>query len=169
MPKKARPLPPVDVLRAMFECDETGRLINRVSRTSRKKGAFADENTDRGRYRYVSVAGRLIYAHRVVWAIVHGYDPIDYVDHIDGDPLNNLPNNLRLCSHEENMRNTKLYASNKSGAKGVHLRADNGKWRAFITTSRKRIWLGQFNTMEEAKAIIEVARDSLHGEFARAA
>lgn len=44
-----------------------------------------------------------LYVHRVVWIIKKGGIPEGYtVDHIDGNKLNNLPNNLQLLIPEEN-------------------------------------------------------------------
>lgn len=47
-------------------------------------------------------------AHRVVWALVRGFqDVTKVIDHIDGNPLNNKENNLRLVSTTINNRNSK--------------------------------------------------------------
>lgn len=47
-------------------------------------------------------------AHRVIWALVYGICPADkLVDHIDGNPLNNKIENLRLVNPDTNQKNRK--------------------------------------------------------------
>ncbi len=52
-------------------------------------------------------------AHRIVWTLLHGQIPPDKViDHRDGDPSNNAPENLRLVSQSVNVAHG--YALKKS-------------------------------------------------------
>lgn len=54
--------------------------------------------------------------HRAVWEAFNGPIPDNYdIDHIDGNPLNNALENLRIASHQENIKNRKMdysYAKN---------------------------------------------------------
>jgi hypothetical protein len=159
------PLPSSERLHQVFVITD-GRLINKISITSRKAGAFADNSKRRFGYRTVYVDGALRYAHRVIWKMTHGSDP-DSIDHVDGNLANNRPDNLREATHSQNMMNAKLHASNTSGAKGVSLQKDHGMWRAYISLNRRSIRLGQFSTFNEAKLAVDLARTQLHGEFAR--
>lgn len=169
MPFKPKPLPAASLLREMFAYDPvTGVLTNRISRTSRKAGSIAAHG-DRNGYLQVYAAGRLVLAHRVAWAIHYGCDPQGYIDHINGDTSDNRIANLRQCSHSQNMMNSKVRCHNRTGVAGVHLRADSGKWRAYISLDRKRINLGTFDSFEAAYAARAKAKEELHGEFARAA
>lgn len=89
------------------------------------------------------------------------------VDHINGDPSDNRCSNLRLCTHAENMRNSKVSKNNKSGLKGVSI-DKQGFWVAHICFNRVRKYLGRHETAELAhKAYMDAARE-LHGKFARA-
>lgn len=75
--------------------------------------------------RYWSVGyGNVDYlAHRVIWELVFGSIPHGYyVDHIDGNSLNNAVANLRVVLPVHNSRNAKMYTNNTSGHAGVSLR-----------------------------------------------
>jgi hypothetical protein len=86
----------------------------------------------------------------------------ELVDHIDGDRRNNSIENLRVCSHAENLRNQVRTKTTK----GVYLQK-SGKWRAKIHLNKKQIWLGYFNTKQEAIDAYNEASRRLHGEFGR--
>lgn len=88
-----------------------------------------------------------------------------FVDHIDGDPLNNELSNLRVCSHAENMRNRKVHANNSTGIKGVY--RDRNKWRAQIRAHGQKYHLGSYDSLQEAQTAYESASLRLHGQFSR--
>jgi len=44
----------------------------------------------------------------VIWFLRTGVWELATIEHKDGNPTNNDPSNLRLSSHAENMRNTKI-------------------------------------------------------------
>lgn len=165
MPIKPLPLPDLSILREMFAYDKmTGFITNRTSRTSRKLGERSEHKMSTGHLQ-VYACGRLIFAHRVAWALHYGSEPIGYIDHINGIRDDNRIENLRLCSHTQNSQNRRSPVSNSSGAKGVCKRRD--KWRAYISVNRKRIYLGTFQSLESAKSALAIERKKLHGDFAR--
>ncbi|KAA0974837.1 HNH endonuclease signature motif containing protein [Pseudomonas sp. ANT_J28] len=44
--------------------------------------------------------------HHVVYELIHGPVPSGVeIDHVDGNPSNNHPDNLRVCTHGENNQN----------------------------------------------------------------
>jgi hypothetical protein len=69
--------------------------------------------------------GQRVYAHRIIWKIVHGDEP-RIIDHIDGNPLNNRITNLRSVTHRENSQNMKMNRSNSTGVTGVYRHAKGG-------------------------------------------
>lgn len=68
------------------------------------------------------------YTHRVIWELFNGCidDASKQIDHIDGNPLNNRIDNLRLVSRSVNMRNTRQNSRNTSGIAGVSVSYING-------------------------------------------
>lgn len=80
----------------------------------------------------------------------------DYeVDHFDNNPMNNKDENLRLVSRSENLQNRTLQNNNSSGFRGVSFHKRRGKWQASVTENKKRIYLGLFDTPEEASLEVE--------------
>lgn len=78
-------------------------------------------------------------------------DPKDneVVDHINGNTLDNCKNNLRVCTHTQNMQNQKLRSNNTTGVKGVT--KCGRRYRATIRVNKKDIHIGMFDTLEKAK------------------
>ena len=66
------------------------------------------------------------------------------VDHINRDTLDNRKENLRVTNYSNNVRNSRIYSTNKSGYRGVSWDKFYNKWRAQITVNRKNIVLGFF-------------------------
>lgn len=88
-----------------------------------------------------------------------------FVDHINGDKLDNRRCNLRLVTKSQNMMNVGNRANTKSGFKGVSLFQKG--WKAYINKDRKQIHLGCFNTPEKAAQAYNDAALKYHGEYAR--
>lgn len=88
------------------------------------------------------------------------------VDHIDGDGLNNLRGNLRVCTRAGNNQNRKLADSSVSGFKGVSFNKPLGKWQARIMHGTASIWLGLFEDASEAARAYDNKAVELFGEFA---
>lgn len=89
------------------------------------------------------------------------------IDHINGKPYDNRKENLRECSHCQNMKNVKLSISNKSGVKGVHYSTREEKWKAYITHDNEKIHLGTFINKEDAIAARINKEKELFGEYIR--
>lgn len=90
-----------------------------------------------------------------------------WVDHADGDGLNNCRRNLRDGTGFRNSANRELASNNTSGYKGVDWNKKNEKWRATITANGKQIHLGYFGTPEEAADAYDQAAVHHFGEYAK--
>jgi hypothetical protein len=102
-----------------------------------------------------------VYYHREILDVPKGM----YVDHIDGNTLNNLRSNLRICSNAENCRNQKIRTNNKTGYRGVRKVKD--KFIAQINKVGKATYLGQFKTIEEAVIRYNSEAVKEYGEYAK--
>ena len=115
------------------------------------------------------VGGKTVYMHRAIISAPKGM----VVDHINGDSLDNRRENLRLCTHSQNLMNRGKTNANKSGYKGVRkislLNKRTGKkyeyWVARITASGRVIDLGTFADPKEASEAYMEAAKKLHGDF----
>jgi len=87
--------------------------------------------------------GGIIYLHRLIMGLETAPRSV-YVDHIDGNGLNNSRTNLRVTDNKGNQANyrKRLSAKTSSTYKGVCWNGSNNKlkpWQAYITLSERRI------------------------------
>ena len=101
--------------------------------------------------------------HRVIMNCPDGKE----VDHINGNPLDNRKENLRICSHAENMRNSSIQKNNTSGYKGVYWNNERKKWQAQISIKNKVVPLGRFDDIKDAARAYNEAAKENYGVFAR--
>lgn len=118
-------------------------------------------------YRRVKIAGRSIMCHRIAWAIYYNQDPPAFIDHINGNRLDNRIDNLRLASRAENACNKSAYRKASDLPKGVTFHSSTGLYRARIRFGGKLHSLGLFASPEEAGQAYRKAADKYFGAFAR--
>jgi len=118
-------------------------------------------------YKKLNIKRKTVYLHRVIFLMHHGYTP-DYIDHIDGDSLNNRIENLRAATQSQNMGNSRMKNTNTSGYKGVTFRKDTNKWGAAVMVNGKHISLGSHATKEKAAEAYERGAKIFFGEFSKA-
>ena len=145
-----------------------GVLYWAVDRKSNKVKDQPVGNLSPHGYFETKVNNKSVKVHRIIFLLAHGYLP-ENVDHIDGNRSNNHIENLRAATMAQNKYNQKLYKSNKSGVKGVYWDKYNHKWAAQISHNKKVHYLGTFDDINEAAKVVDMARQKLHKEFARAA
>lgn len=72
------------------------------------------------------------------------------VDHVNGVRDDNRISNLRIATPEDNARNKKQGALNKSGSMGVYWVKADRKWRVRIGVNGKYVSVGVFSNLEDA-------------------
>jgi hypothetical protein len=102
---------------------------------------------------------------RLMFLAVNGFLPNPCVDHRDGNSLNDRPDNLRQATITENAWNHKFRAR-KQNDLPMGVRRMEGRFQARIGVNKKLLYLGVFDTPEEAHAVYLVARKEHLGEFA---
>lgn len=105
---------------------------------------------------------RYIYMHRLLLDA----QPGQFVDHIDGNRLNNTRDNLRFVTRLQNGWNRQRQ-SNMSGYKGVSWHDHHGKWQARIQHDGRQFFLGYFDDPVEAALAYDQAAEQHFGPFAR--
>ena len=106
---------------------------------------------------------KLIQLHRVVIKAKEG----EFVDHINGNKLDNRKINLRICTKAQNSQNRKMSKFNKSGFNGVSWCIKNKKWVAQISCENKKIHIGYYIELKDAARAYNQAAQKYHGEFAK--
>lgn len=89
--------------------------------------------------------------HRVIWCLLNGSLSGDLdIDHIDGNPINNKIDNLRVATRAQNMQNLKKARSTSlTGVLGVSFIEKRNVFRASIEKNGK-YYRKTFPTIEEA-------------------
>ena len=156
-----------------FELNFDGQLVVKERHRAgclgwREPGHVVEGAFNNWGYKLLSVKGKLLKVHRVVYFLAHGEDPHPkLIDHIDMDRSNNHPDNLRLCSQSQNMRNSSTRLDNTSGYKGVYWEKSAQKWRVRVGHKGEKYHGGLFDDKEQANLAATALREKLHGDFAR--
>lgn len=105
-------------------------------------------------YIEVSLDGKKIGAHRVIFLMHHGYFPENDIDHIDRSRTNNNILNLREVARSCNVINSGLRRDNTTGVTGVYatsgINSKCGAYTAEICRNKTRHRLGYFVSLDDA-------------------
>jgi hypothetical protein len=114
-------------------------------------------------YIQIGYRGRLYKAHRLAWWFTYSVLPDCAIDHINEIRDDNRICNLRLDTNRENeQNNSKIPCNNKSGYRGVSWHKNAKKWVANIRVKNKLIYLGSYDTPEEAHEAYLCAKRTYH-------
>lgn len=106
--------------------------------------------------------GKTIRFHREILNICL---PNIYVDHINGNGLDNRRINLRQATPAENSRNARKNKKKNNQYKGISQRP-SGKYRTRIRVDTKLITLGEFDSKHAAAIAYNIAAKKYFGQFA---
>lgn len=79
--------------------------------------------------------------------------------------MQDMGNNLRICSHQENMNNMSMYKNNTSGYHGVRYDKARNKWYVSISLKGRNKYLGRTETLDEAIQIRKEAEVKYRGKI----
>lgn len=141
-----------------FKVDVSTGTLHRTKATRRDFLGPVGHDNGQG-YLRLCFQGSLFLVHQIVWRLVHGkVIPIGkVVDHINGDPGDNRPSNLRAVSQSRNKLNAGPYRTNTTGKRGVTFNKGKGKYEVTITVDQDRVWIGQYDTVQKAVLARELA------------
>ena len=148
-----------------FSCYRIYRSTN--SRLAGKE-AIASRNGDG--YRTGMLLGKSVKAHHIVWAMTRGEWPTDEIDHINGDPADNRPENLRQVSHTDNVKNRAVADNTFTGQIGITKSSSSNKFRVRLSGQ----YFGVYDKIEDAMRIRDEKLSELgfhpnHGRAKRSA
>ena len=156
---------------ALVDDEDYEKVVEAIKYKSGKPGKWyahrpaAYKNTNHVKH-YAVNGDRRRAIHRVVINAPTGMD----IDHINGDPLDNRKENLRICTRGQNSQNRALRRDSESRFKGVY--RCKKPYRAYISDpvtsypKKRHINLGSYETVEEAARAYDRKAVELYGEFA---
>jgi len=151
---KCKPLPPCEVLQEWFQLDAENGLIYWKKKPARQirigsKAGWAQDHKGKTRWS-VNVPGYGRYLRsRLIWKMQYGHDPLPGLDHKDGNSENDAIHNLSDGGWSWNSRNKPVTA--KSGHVGAYPTRGK-KWMSTVQRNGKTIYLGTWDTPQEASA-----------------
>ena len=95
-------------------------------------------------------------------------DNLQFIDHLNGNRIDNRIENLRWCCSQQNNSN-RLKTTKKTSSiyKGVSFDKTKNKWHAYINKDRERQNIGYFDNERDAAIAYNNAAIELFGNFAK--
>lgn len=134
--------------------DLIGKLAGNPQPTKRNKS-----------YWVIQINGKKYKRGHLVYFLTHGEWPKPCLDHINGNSLDDRPENLRKATIMENAWNHKFRKRRIELPMGVRSNC-SGSFSARISYKGKQIHLGAFDNPEDASNIYQQKRKELYGQFA---
>jgi hypothetical protein len=97
---------------------------------------------------------QVLLAHHFAYFMTYGNVDFNVLDHINHNKTDNRISNLRNVTQQQNTFNNK--------AKGYCYDKRSGKYESYIKINYKKIYLGKFNTEQEAREAYLNAKKKYH-------
>jgi hypothetical protein len=115
--------------------------------------------------RYNNISKQFLIHRLVAIHFLENPDNKNYVDHIDGNKYFSRIENLRWATLSENQHNRRISSNNSTGVKGVYFDNQINKYRAQITIDNRKIHIGIYRTLEQAKNARQNKAREVFGDF----
>lgn len=163
MAKAKHPLPTSLIDEYLLLSDGGVVLWKKSPHPTIKVGACAGR-TSAQNHKQITIKGHAYGYHRIVYYLAYGVDSVGWeIDHINGDPSDNRPENLRLADESQNKWNAGCQKRCKSGLRGIRARFWGASTRWEVRCKGK--YIGSFASREEAITAWEDAVRPVAGEF----
>ena len=147
----------VDELKKTFRINN-GKLERiDLRRTDGKWKVVDNKKNHTDGYCRVNFNGRMVSYHVIVWILSTGKDipqGMD-IDHINGNKIDNRIENLRLVTKRGNQQNRKNHRAGRLVGASYH--KGYNSWQSQIIIDKTRIWLGYYETEQEAHKAYKIA------------
>jgi hypothetical protein len=130
---------------------DTG-LFKWLNNYRKKKGWFA--GTFKSGYLVIAINSKRYLTHRLAWYLMYGSFPKNVIDHKNGIKTDNRLSNLRDITPKQNSQNCK--------GRGTSFNKKHQKWEARLSVDYKDLFLGFFETEEEARQAYVKAKRQHH-------
>ena len=146
---------------------DTGIFTWNLNYFNMKKGARLTSTINTGKiYNRVKLDKKTYKLSRLAFLYMTGSFPVNLVDHINGDSLDDRWCNLREATYLENSQNCSLPTTNTSGIKGLsRVTINKNKYLMCQVSGTKKYF--KPHQEEEAITWVKETRESLHGAFAK--
>ncbi|NOQ62707.1 HNH endonuclease [Mycolicibacterium fortuitum] len=114
-------------------------------------------------YGVFKMSGQSHRAHRISFELTNGPIPNGLmIDHVCHTPRCVRPDHLRLATAKQNSENLLgAQRNSKSGVRGVTRMLDCDRWKAQVRHNGKCIYLGLFDSIDDAEAAVVAKRNEL--------
>lgn len=154
-----------DELLARFSYDHKTGVLTYLKANKHKNIGDSAGFVHKSGYLVIKVNKISLKVHRIAWYLYYGVDAEGMIDHINGDRTDNRIENMRVVSFIENSKNRGINKNNTSGAKGVVKKGN--KYYARIGFNGIKLFIGSYNTLEDAEVAYKEKAVELYGEMVR--
>lgn len=150
-------------LKVMFDYDaENGWLIRKFRKGKPYNKPCGYKPAGYNGYGRIKIKGKMYHTHRLIWLFHYGEFPSEFIDHIDGNRVNNRVENLREVDNKSNCHNRKVNENNTSGFADVVWDKEFQKYRVRIEIDGNRKHIGRYGTIEDAVLASKKAKIKYH-------